>query len=558
MQHETIDLWERVTSQEALQEAWHKVLANDGSPGGDGVTLQDFKTNLFANIMQLRAELLGGTYRTGPFRKVSIPKKKPGYRVLTIPSVRDRVVHTSIANALTPIFEPHFEDSSFAYRPDRGVVHAVQRIETWRKRGYSTVVEADIVSYFDNVDQELLLDKIRLLVGSLPGAAAVLALIAGILVDQGRALGTPGQGLVQGSPLSPLLANLYLDALDEEIEGNGVKIVRFADDFVILCKSEKKAEKALAHCVKVLAAHNLRLHEDATRIVNFDKGFDFIGYLFLKSLALKQKSEDVVIPRGKPVKSQITDEGVIELDDKGSRFDPGKRVLYVLDPSHALTTRNRSFSVLREDGTELIAIPHQRIGRIEVGPGPDFTRRVFDLALDSAIELSVLDGYGQTKGIATSTNGKRATLQLAQAKGVLDEAFRAAIAQRLVASRIRNQRTQLMRLNRGHAIETVDRALDNMKRTLCKLESRPSVDELRGIEGAATAAYWPALGQLLQEDRPAIFGRSRPAQDPVNAAINYMTAILERDTRAAIQSVGLHPGFAFLHGSREPSRSRGS
>lgn len=551
MQHDTVDLWERVTSQASLQEAWYKVLANDGSPGGDGVTLQDFRANVFANIMQLRAELLGGTYRSGPFRKVSVPKKKPGYRILTIPSVRDRVVHTSIANALTPIFEPHFEDSSFAYRPDRGVVHAVQRIETWRKRGYATVVEADIISYFDHVDQEILQDKIKVLVGSLPGAAAVLGLIAGLLKDQGQALGTPGQGLVQGSPLSPLLANLYLDALDEEIDGDGVKIVRFADDFVILCKSEKKAEKALAHCVQVLAAHNLRLHEDATRIVNFDKGFDFIGYLFLRSLALKQKSEDIPTPRGKPVKSQVTDEGVIELEDKGSRFDPGRRVLYVLDPSHQLTTRNRSFSVLREDGSELIAIPHQRVGRIEVGPGPDFSRRVVDLAFDSAIELSVLDGWGQTKGIAAANDGRRATLQLAQAKGVLDEAFRAAIAQRLVEARLRNQRTQLMRLNRAHAVEAVDRTRDEMKRALCKLESRRGVDELRGIEGAATAAYWPALGLLLQEDRPAVFRRSRPAQDPVNAAINYMTAILERDTRAAIHSAGLHPGFAFLHGSRD-------
>lgn len=239
------DLWERVTAQAALQQAWFKVQANDGGQGGDGVTLRDFEQDIFANITQLRAELLGGTYRTGPFRKVSIPKKKPGYRILTIPSVRDRVVHTSIASALTPIFEPHFQDGSFAYRPGRGVVHAVERIENWRKRGFTIVVEADIVSYFDNVNQALLQDKIRSLIAPLPGAPAMLALIELILSDQGKVLGTPGQGLVQGSPLSPLLANLYLDALDEEIEADGVKIVRFADDFVILCKSDKKAEKAL-------------------------------------------------------------------------------------------------------------------------------------------------------------------------------------------------------------------------------------------------------------------------------------------------------------------------
>jgi CRISPR-associated protein Cas1 len=419
-----------------------------------GVTLNDFRSNLFANLIQIRAELLGGTYRAGPFRKVSIPKKKPGYRILTIPSVRDRVVHTSIANALTPLLEPHFEDSSFAYRPNRGVIHAVQRIESWRKRGYTIVVEADIVSYFDNIDQEILLDKIKIIIGKLPGSAALIALVAGILKDQAHALGTLKRGLVQGSPLSPLLANLYLDALDEEIEDQGVKIVRFADDFVILCKTHAGAEKALTHCVKVLAAHGLRLHEDGTRIVSFDQGFDFIGYLFVRTLALKQAKSEQALPSGKPVKSLVTDEGIIELEDNGSRFDPGKRVLYVLDPNHKLTTRNRSFSVLREDDTELIAIPHQRVGRIEVGPTTEFSRRPVDLAIESGIVFAMIDGFGQTKGIATAGDQKRAALQMSQAKCVLDSVFRCTIARRLVDARIRNQRTQLRRLVRGHSMET--------------------------------------------------------------------------------------------------------
>jgi CRISPR-associated protein Cas1 len=545
------DLWERVTAQAALQQASFKVQANDGGQGGDGVTLRDFEQDIFANITQLRAELLGGTYRTGPFRKVSIPKKKPGYRILTIPSVRDRVVHTSIASALTPIFEPHFQDGSFAYRPGRGVVHAVERIENWRKRGFTIVVEADIVSYFDNVNQSLLQDKIRSLIAPLPGAPAMLALIELILSDQGKVLGTPGQGLVQGSPLSPLLANLYLDALDEEIEADGVKIVRFADDFVILCKSDKKAEKALANSLRILAAHHLRLHEDGTRIVNFDKGFDFIGYLFLKSLTLKQKSEPFGQADRKPVKSHVTDEGIIELEEKGSRFDPGRRILYVLDPSHRLATRNRSFSVLRDDGSELIAIPHRRIGRIEVGPGADFGRAVIDLALDCEIELAILDGYGQTKGFAAGHDGKRATLQLAQAGSVIDGAFRVAISRAVVEARIRNQRTQLFRLNRGRGLGDVERVLEEMGRSLRKIAHQTSIEALRGVEGAAAAVYWAALGLLLQDAPAATFRRSRPAQDPVNATINYMTAILERDTRAAVQSAGLHPGFAFLHGSRD-------
>lgn len=545
------DLWQNVTSQQALQAAWYKVADNEGSPGGDAVTIRDFGRDLFANITQLRAELLGGTYRSGPFRKVSIPKKKPGYRILTIPSIRDRVVHTSIANALTPIFEPLFEDGSFAYRPNRGVVHAVERIDRWHKRGYTVVIEADIVSYFDNIDQQILQEKIASSITPLPGSAPLLTLIARMLDDQGKALGTPNQGVVQGSPLSPLLANLYLDALDEEIEAQGVKIVRYADDFVILCKSEKKAERALAHAVKVLAEHNLRLHQDGTRIVSFEKGFDFIGYLFLRTLALKQKTDPADRQPGKPLKSEVTDEGIIELEENGSRFDPGKRVLYVIDPNHTLTTRNRSFSVRRQDDSELIAIPHQRVGRIEIGPFPDFSRKPVDLALECGIELAILDGYGQTKGTASSSRARQASLQLAHAKMVLSPDFRLHIARLIVESRIRNQRTQLMRLNRTRSLEPVVHALESMFRTLRKIGSQTSIEALRGIEGAAAAAYWPAIGLMLSEEPVSDFRRSRPAEDPLNAAINYMTAILERDIRAAIQSVGMHPGFGFLHASKD-------
>ena len=266
-----LDLWEQITDLEALKDAWRKVRDNDGSAGGDHINLKDFHSDLFANINQLRSDILSGNYRSGPFRKVGIAKKKGGYRTLTIPSIRDRLLHTSIANALTPILEPLFEECSFAYRPGKGVVKAAERIERWHRAGFDIVIETDIVSYFDNIDQEILIEKIEAILLPLSGGTALTALIKIILEDQASALGKNRQGIAQGSPLSPLLANLYLDALDEEIEAQGVKIVRFADDFVILCKTDKQARRALSHCRKVLDAHGLKLHEDRTRIVNFEK-----------------------------------------------------------------------------------------------------------------------------------------------------------------------------------------------------------------------------------------------------------------------------------------------
>ncbi|MEP1334740.1 MAG: CRISPR-associated endonuclease Cas1 [Lentilitoribacter sp.] len=549
--NDATNLWLRITEMEALQGAWYKVKTNAGSAGGDGINLRDFQSDLFANLTQLRSEVLGGTYKSSPFKKVSVPKKKPGYRILTIPSIRDRVLHTSIATALTQIFEPLFEESSFAYRPNRGVVHAVERIEKWRNRGFDVVIEADIVSYFDNVLHEILLDKVSSIIAPLDGAAAIIALLKLLLDDQSQALGSVGKGIVQGSPLSPLLANLYLDALDEEIEEQGVKIVRFADDFVILCKSEKKAKRVLEYCVSVLNELGLRLHQDGTRIVSFDKGFDFIGYMFLRTLALKEKTDPSQKKKSKPVKSEVTDEGIIELDKVGSRYDPGKRVLYVLDLNHSLTIRNRSFSVQRLDGTELIAIPYKRIGRIEIGPKIKFTRAVIDLSIEANIAVSILDGWGQTKGNVLNNHSRRSGLQFKQAQSIINQQFRKQIALTLVEARIKNQRTQLYRLARDKKTSEVELTLDALKQTLRRLPSIKTIDELRGYEGSATAKYWSAISELTQPFKSISFKRSRPAKDPLNATINYMTGILERDIRAAIQSCDLHCGFAFLHGSRD-------
>jgi len=544
------NLWHRVSSRDALQFAWAKVQANKGSAGGDGVSLGAFASDLFGNISELRAELLAGSYRSGSFRKVSIPKRKPGYRILTIPAIRDRVVHTSIASALSPIFEAGFEDSSFGYRPGRGVVDAVEQIEKWRKRGFDTVIEADIVRYFDNVEHELLIDKVSATIEPMSGSAPVIELLGRLLQDQGKALGTPGLGIVQGSPLSPLLANIYLDALDEEIEQLGVKLVRYADDFVILCKSRKKARKVLDHCIDVLDQHGLKVHEGGTRIVKFDEGFDFVGYMFLRSLALKEKRQPDAAPSGKRPKSTVTEEGVIELGEDGSRFDPGKRVLYILDANRALTIRNRSFSVRRDDGTELIAIPHGRVGRIELSRDVDFDRGAVNLAIDTDTHLAMLDDFGQTRGQATTRPAIRAGLHLAQAKCLLDEGQRIEIARRIVEARIKNQRTQLMRLNRRPKKIEVEKPLVEMLRALRLVGKAKSIEQLLGNEGRATSLYWPAIG-LLSELDAKNFRRRRPARDPLNAAINYLTGILERDVRAGIQAASLHTGFALLHGTRD-------
>lgn len=523
---------------------------NGGGPGGDGETISDFGRDTYAGVMQLRSEVLQGTYRGRPYKKIAVPKRKSGTRMLTIPAVRDRVLHTSIASALMPIMESMFQDSSFAYRPNRGVAKAVERIEMWHRRGFDVVIEADIVGYFDNIDQARLIARLEEVLAALPSASTVIALVRQVLTEQAVALATPGTGIAQGSPLSPLLANLYLNALDEALETSNIKIVRFADDFVLLCKSECVAKNALIHCARVVEELGLKLHADGTRIVSFDRGFDFIGYLFVRSMAVKADRHELEQPAKSKASPDIGEDGVFVIEEGGSRFDEGKRVLYVLDPAHELSRRNRSFAVLRADGSELIAIPHRRLGRVEIGPGVSYGHNAVELALDVGVELALVDNYGQTRGAVARTALHHGGLHLAQARAINDAPFRVDIAKQLINARIRNQRTQLLRLNRDKQAPEIDGALASMRRNLVSLEHASAVNEVMGFEGASTAAFWPALGQMLK--MPATnFRRSRPAADPLNAVINYLTGILERDIRAAIHNVRLHQGFAFLHGTRD-------
>ena len=196
---------------------------------------------------------------------------------MRIPSVADRVVHTALALTIGPVLDAQFEPSSFGYRPGRSVSQAVQAIEAYRDAGYWHVVDADIEDFFDTVDHDRLMAK---LTAAFPEERQLTDLISEILAHQAQQTGcAAAKGLAQGSPLSPLMANLYLDALDETLSQGGIKLVRFADDFVLLCKKQSRAEDALNLAAKELAAEGLKLNRDKSRVSDFSKGFTFLGHM---------------------------------------------------------------------------------------------------------------------------------------------------------------------------------------------------------------------------------------------------------------------------------------
>jgi RNA-directed DNA polymerase len=274
-------LMDKVFARHNLQAAYRKVAANQGAAGVDHVTVDQFGDDLDTHLDRLHDGLHKGTYVPQAVRRHWIPK--PGsteQRPLGIPTVRDRVVQAALRHVLEPIFERDFAAHSYGFRPGRGCKDALRRVDALVKAGYGYVVDADLKSYFDTIPHERLLDLIRRKVAD----GQVLALIAAFLrqgVLDGMSAWTPEEGTPQGAVISPLLANIYLDPLDHLMAEQGFAMVRYADDFVILCQSADDARRALAVVQEWLAQAGLHLHPTKTRIVHVEQeGFDFLGYHF--------------------------------------------------------------------------------------------------------------------------------------------------------------------------------------------------------------------------------------------------------------------------------------
>ena len=264
-----------------LSSAMAKVVTNRGAAGVDHVTVEQFQSHADNNLRNLGEQLRADSYRPQSIRRVYIPK--PGStekRPLGIPTVRDRVVQTALVHVLAPIFERDFTPTSYGFRPGRGAQQALARVEELLKAGYCYVVDADLKSYFDTIPHERLMQRL----GEKITDGRMLKLIESFLkagIMEGLREWSPTAGAPQGAVLSPLLSNIYLDPLDHLMAASGMEMVRYADDFVILCRSKAAAERALGVVQEWVESNGLTLHPTKTHIVDAKaEAFDFLGYRF--------------------------------------------------------------------------------------------------------------------------------------------------------------------------------------------------------------------------------------------------------------------------------------
>jgi group II intron reverse transcriptase/maturase len=274
--HSLID---KVYKRKNLEMAWEKVKANRGSGGIDGQNLETFEAQLDQQLDRLHRELKEGTYQPLPVRQHPIPKRdKPGeYRMLGIPAIYDRVCQQALLNRLEPVFEPLFDDASFGYRRGRSAKDALRKVWKEIEGGSEWIVDADLRDFFGSVDHEKLLSLLTQQVAD----GRVLRLIKAMLKSgsYGRGQFFPSErGTPQGGVASPLLSNILLTPFDREMRLKGYQLTRFADDWVITCKSAAEARAALDAARRILKQLGVELHPQKTRIVHVRFGFEFLGY----------------------------------------------------------------------------------------------------------------------------------------------------------------------------------------------------------------------------------------------------------------------------------------
>jgi RNA-directed DNA polymerase len=278
------DVWfsliDKVYSSKNLWAAWSKVAWNGGAAGVDEITIERYEQDVEANLRRLAEQIRTGIYAPKAIRRSYIPKPDGTRRPLGIPTVGDRIVQGCIRHVIEPIFEKQFAEQSYGFRPGRSCRDALRRVQQLLKDGYAYVVDADLKSYFDTIPHERLMEQVQKHVADGRLLKLIRAFLEAKIMEQMEQW-TPTAGAPQGAVLSPLLSNIYLNPLDHQMASAGWQMVRYADDFVILCKTKEQARAALEAVAAWTAQAGLVLHPHKTRIVDWRvEPFEFLGYRF--------------------------------------------------------------------------------------------------------------------------------------------------------------------------------------------------------------------------------------------------------------------------------------
>lgn len=565
--------------------AYLKVSENNGAPGIDGISVQTFAKNVKAKLQKLIWEIQQGSYRCQPCKVVEIPKNKGSFRRLAIPTVRDRIVQTVLSQALTPFFEPHFERCSYGYRPERSYLQAVAQVEKYRDAGYTCVLDADIKGYFDHIPQPFLLRELRHYIE----CNALIALIENSLIQMqqhqkqcvyGAAMGL---GVPQGSPLSPVLANMYLDSLDEALLEAEFKVVRFADDFIVLTQTANEVAHAWSLTQQHLEELALNFNLEKTRITDFDSGFVFLGHYFIGGLTQVLKSGT-----GQPILSQWQwdapsspyqqSPSAVEFEESVNHDSQSELQKAILDcqPEAAqteLASQHMSLSnhcqilyvakqgavihkvagkfEIKHSGEPIDSLPINHVDAIMTFGAIHTTRAVNIHCVSQHVPLLMMSQSGHFIGVIGAYPAIEHSIISAQFNA---QSSSLNYAKTLVTAKVHNLIhiiRRKLRLCNPYQQCALTKVLKQLIQQTKHISHCTHLQSLLGIEGQCAKVHFLLLKSLLPTQFAFNSRNRRPPKDPFNALLSLGYSIIFNQVLAFCQARKLHIQLGHLHQNRQ-------
>lgn len=505
-----------------------------------------------AQIQSARGQIKKGDYNPPALQGFTIPKKDGSERLLAVSPLYDRILQKAVAIALTPGLDALMSQGSYGYRKGLSRQQVRYEIQNAYRQGYRWVYESDIEAFFDSVNRDQLIKRLQALFGADPLWPLLANWLGQDIHHKNTTLKRP-KGLPQGSPLSPLLANFILDDFDSDLETHGFKILRFADDFIILCKTQHEAQLAAEAVKTSLLDVGLTLNADKTHIVELSQGFQFLGYLFREDHAIEIGGSQAdgrnsfganQAPKNLPAwLVNLGDQAAQQIDDEdapknqvGEIEEQGTHLILAGD-AQILTTDNHNL-IVKKDEIVTHKIPWEQLHAITLIGLHHMTLPAQHHALSARIPVHFADRTGSYLGALTNfrpaqANYKHWFIQLQMS----DNAdFALQTAQSIVCSRIHNQRKTLLR-RKGNR-KQFDVALKQLAQLQAKAQRATHFNSLNGYEGGATKLYFQQINALLPEWAQFDKRSRRPPKDPFNVLLSLGYTVLYSHVDAILQSAG--------------------
>lgn len=564
--------------EDNLLSAWRHVVTgrdipdvliadDENNPAAFWFEDDDEDTEADAPLERLQADLekmLLGQYDAPVLRGYLMPKKDGGVRPLAIPPLYDRVLQRAIQQVLTPALEQLMYTHSYGYRPGRSRINASEAIQKAWRDGYQWVYEGDVSDFFDSVSWQILRERLEAFYFHDPVVDIVLKWMSAPVQYRDTLL-ERHQGLPQGSPLSPLMANLILDDFDHDMQQAGFHLIRFADDFVVLCKDPQTAKQARQAAQKSLQEHGLDLHPDKERMAGMDDGFRYLGYLFVKDMALdisgqaRQTSDagtaaehSWLAELGKREAEHAHNAqrltAIVERLHKRQAIFCGERetsgaLLTVTGPPAIVSTLNQQLHVHRDNKT-LHRIPWRQLQSVLLLGYHQITTQAMHAALNADVPVHLASSTGHYKGCIThNRKSQHQAVWMQQILAFQDQAKTLYCAREIVVARLRHMKEVLRRRQHTSQLPALEKAL----RSAAQAETLGS---LLGYEGSATREYYQCIAAMLPKEMGFSGRNRRPPRDPFNVLLSLGYTQLYALTESLIQTAGLLPWQGFYHQSR--------